>query len=686
MKEQETILNPLSETSPWVPVVASVVVVLASLIYIPVSWGALNSFDPPKHFLFAFVSLILAVTWRYRANRFSRTPLFLVFGLLAWIVGRSLLKSHPSVELEVLFTWILPVLLFIVASGIEQAKGARIFAGLLVIACLIQAGIMVLQRFGLDPFFSASTSCMDYKPGRMVGTIGYQNQAVDFLALSATGILIIGRTLILRLAFMLTVFIVAGLTGNRGGIVAFASAFLISQFFSMKSYSAWRPRRSWIIAVGVLIGAIVIFGSLALIPETNSRFQELLTDTRSSPAVSSRQLMARVGLDQLKDKPWIGWGAGEYAFQYLDRLGNLLPVEKTHEVLRQVVFARETHNDYLQFAVEFGIMGVTLVAALGIVAFVRCTQARSAETVPAMVFILIYMGVSALVSFPWQTSMGGPLAGLLLGWLWPRGDEDTLCRMGICGGARARLQVSIAKTILLSLSLILVGWYSCDMYLNIVFPQTLARSGPAEAERLLPHYSYRYHALVGAAYSTRGDNRAAERDLVFAQSGFRDVLLLNNLGHVQAMLYKWREAQQTYAKWARCGLVHSNALMNLSIAAEQAEQYRDASDALSRKIILWGPAPLQEIKRLVILQLKAGDARSAHDTISCHRKEWSHANSTMIAEFENLEGATWVILGDKNKAAELFRSAIEQNPKADSARLNLHGLTNSCQLDAQDTP
>ena len=650
-------------------------ILLASLIYVPISWDALNYFDPPKRFLWALVALILAGVWSRRESRLDHGPLFLSLGLLAWLVIRTFLKSRPDIELEVLFAWILPILLFILAGGLDRTRGVWMMGGCLVLAGVIQAGLMILQRFGVDPLFFDTTSSMDYKPGRMIGTIGYQNQAVDFLALCGTGIFFLSRSSLPRLALLAALLMVAGFTGNRGGVLAFTVALWVSHLLLVFLHGGrWSRQKKWVVTGSLALGICGLVGVLALIPETGSRFREVLVDFRHSPAIGSRVLMARVGFDLFRERPWTGWGAGEYAFQYLDRLGTVLPHEKTHEVLKHVVFAREAHHDYVQFAAEFGMVGVLLFAALLSAAVVRFGRSRGLYPleVSAAGFVLAYMGVSALVSFPWQTSLAGPLAGFLLGWLWPRVPD--LRHTQVSPGLLQAVLSQTIKAVLLVLSLILVGWYGWDAFLNTAVPNKLAMDGPREAERLLPRCAYRYHALVGAVYATQGADREAENELLHAQWGYRDIPLWNNLGYVLVKRHKWREAREVYEKWARCGLDHSNALLNVSVACEQTGRFREAAETLTRKFALWSPSSPTEIKRLAVLQLQSGDPQGARNTLQTYEQNWAVSDSRTVAEIENLAGSIDVVLGDQHNAEKRFRAALDKNPDLESARRNLESL------------
>jgi len=664
-------------TWPWLTIAAGVCILLASLVYIPSNMTVLNYFDPPKRLLWALAGFVLIGEWSLQTTRLGRTSLLLSMALLVWIVARTLLKPNPSAEIEVLFTWMLPVLLFILASAADQKRGIGVIGRGLVFTGLIQAALMILQRHGLDPLFPDTTLGMTYKPGRMIGTIGYQNQAVDFLALSASGIFMITRHATLRLIFLIVILLVAGFTGNRGGILAFTLAMLASQLLPLWHHDGWSARKKLLSAAGITLGFCGMLAALLLIPETGARFREAATGFLHSTSADSRILMSRIGVNMFCESPWSGWGAGEYARQYLDRLGAVLPFEKTHAVLKNIVFARETHNDYLQFAIEFGFVGLLLAAALFIAIALRAFRTKNdaeKSTASAVTFILVYMGISSLFSFPWQTSMGGALAGFLLGLFLSKPNEETPDRIS-SNKVMIAASSGTVKPILVVSAFILLGWFALDFFLNASVPATLAQDGPAAKEPLLPHFAYRYHAIVGAAYANQGADVEAERELSLARQGYQDISLLNNLGHVKAKMHKWSEASEVYEIWAKSGLDYPNALMNLSIAYEQTGQLRKAADALAKSDALFKNLSPLELKRLAVLQFRSGDAKNAQATLQQSMRRWSVAEATTVAEIENLSGAIWMALGQKQEAAKNFRSALGKNPALESAKRNLQSIT-----------
>jgi tetratricopeptide (TPR) repeat protein len=283
------------------------------------------------------------------------------------------------------------------------------------------------------------------------------------------------------------------------------------------------------------------------------------------------------------------------------------------------------------------------------------------------------MTVSSLVSFPWQASLSGPLAGLLLGWLWPETDRSS-CNLSRPIPKARRIAFVGTKAALVGVSVALATGASGEAFLNVAVSDRIARLGPAGAERVLPPYAYRYQALVGASYASREAYADAKRLLAKAQKGYRDVTLLNNRAHAFAKTGDWTAARDTYLEWTQTGIDYANAMNNLSIAYEQTGQYDKASTTLARKLSLWPCPVLEDVKRLAVLRIKAGEPQQALATLHDHEPRWRKADSRTAAEMENLAGAAHLMLGQTKRAAERFRAALKLDPTLQSAMKNLERL------------
>lgn len=638
---------------------------------------AFNYFDPLKRLLWASLALFLFyVVGRSKAGGNSELLNALAGALGLWMVARTLCRPHPRVEIEVLFSWLLPLTFFVLGQRLRGLRGLKSFVLGLQLSALLQAILMLLQRAGYDPLFAETTSAMDYAPGRMIGAIGYHNQAVDYLALcGATTFINIRSTILRRVSFAFLVAVV-GLTGNRGGI----AALLCAVFFS-EAAGLWLTRTKRrhgllpIVGWGTGLGILAV-GFLLSLPITGERIRETVSNLRQSQAFGSRLIMANIGIGMWKESPWVGWGSGEYAFQYLTRLGASLPAQKTHEVLRNVTFARETHNDAVQFAAEFGLVGLTLAALLlaaGLAALWKRRAADPPRTCSA-VFTLVYLALAGLVAFPWQTSMAGPLAGLLLGICVPSlQDPATVKEPRLTkAGPAIRWIGSAALGLWLVCSL---GWYACNAFWNSVIAERLAHGETSFASAWVPRWAGNYQALIGASYAAQGNPAAAEKVLLRARMRYSDVLLLNNLGNALASQGKWAEALPVYRAWEATGISYSNALNNLSVAYEQLGQYPEAGEAVKRLLELWPQGNLRAVRRLAVLRLRSGDVDGFLRLFRRHERLFLRRSPPLPDDVENLGGLGYMLLGRRAEAEKHFRAALEKNPKSEGARRNLDLLT-----------
>lgn len=652
-----------------------------ALLFVPPTSPVLNAFDPPKRVGWAILALALVLRPRAWRCRRDAPAVAAAFALVAWMAARTLLRPNPAVEIEVLFTWLLPPLLFLAAHGMRIGGGAlRKLGAMLLVGAYLQATLMTLQRFGLDPLFAATTEAMAYAPGRMVGTIGYHNQAVDFLLVSCVGALWVSSSARVQLAWMAPLFAVAVLAGNRGGVLAFLAA--VAAVLGARGVTWLRERRTnresrspparraWLATIAV---AILVFSSAAVVagrlsPTLAARYSPKAEGGVRSPAVQSRLLMWRIAAEMARERPLIGWGAGEYAFQYLDRLGEILPERKTHAILISVVYAREAHNDPLQFLAEFGFAGLLLLLGL-VAAILRPRPGPGAVPAGAggvAVFVLVGMTASGLFSFPWQCAMAGPMAGLILGLATtpPQTPEPP---------TRAARAAQIARV---AAAVAMLAGFGRLSLLDQAVAEALADPDAHQEgwDELTPKRAYRRQALLGAVEAERGLYDAAIGRLAHAQSGYRDVTLWNNLGHALAKAGRWDEAATVYARWAATGIEHDDALANLSVACENAGAFPAAAEALDTKIRLWPQTTPAEVKRLAVLFMRARDYERADRSIWRSHRRWKDADAQTVAEMENLAGSVALLAGDAERAEPLFKAALQRHPGLESARRNLENL------------
>lgn len=563
-------------------------VVAATLVVVPASWPALSYFDPPKRAACAMLCALLLIRRLFTRQSGSADALDLaVLTLAAWIVLRAVFRPEPWAEWVVVSAWLLPVLLLVAARGSARDL-ARPVCWTVVMLGLGQSVLMLLQFAGHDPFFGHLTAALPYRPGRMLGTIGYQNQAFDLLALGAFAAFAVTRRIRTRVLLLLLPLAAMLCSAHRGGLLAMAAA--LATILAMGARA--RPRR-WLLGgiTLLMLGGLL----LAALPDTRARFRSALLAPDLDLAVRSRVHLIRVGWDLFTDHPWLGAGPGAYALQYMDRLGDRLPDHPGHDILPALVYARETHLDGLQFAAEMGFVGALLAAGVLVLAIrVRRRSGLPPETRYTFAGILVYMSVASLSSFPWQTALGGPLAGLLLGLLLPPG-------LRAAPDVRTRLPLLP----LTALALALASWATADLVWN-TRAETAAAAQDYRPVSNLPRWGHAYYARFGSESAHHERWPEAVLLLEKAQRGHANPALLSNLAQAYGRVGRWPEAEVLHRRWVRSGLDHERALHDWSLSLEALGRYDEAAGTEALRLELWPPHSSYEHLRVAALHLKAG--------------------------------------------------------------------------------
>ena len=297
-------------------------VLAAACLYYPATWMPVENFDAPKRALLA-VGAVLLLCFGLRRPALALAPLWAVGALLlAWMWLRTGWRADPWIELNVLGTWTLPVVLFLagLAVRLKDWRGAARTVG---VAALLQAALMLLQRYNLDPVLADTTGEMLTAGAKMIGTIGYHNQAAGFLAVGLGAFAFAVRRPLLRAALLVVAAGVIGATGCRGavaGVCAATLAGLTCLLFAQPAPAAQQKKK-----IAGLVGLLLLLGLALLVPPTlRQRVAGLFQHNAPRADVGSRLLMTRVAWHLWAGHPLVGSGAGAFAFQYLDLLGELL--------------------------------------------------------------------------------------------------------------------------------------------------------------------------------------------------------------------------------------------------------------------------------------------------------------------------------------------------------------------------
>lgn len=665
VKDPAGTLLPPGSFDGWTAITCGMLMA-AILIFIPPSWPALSYFDPPKRLMVAFLALALIAKRRVDSRHATfDAPDLAVLMLLGWIAVRAIFRPNPWSEWVVVANWMLPVLVFLGARGASPSLLLPACRTLSVLG-VAEAFLMLLQHSGFDPLFGFTTEAISYRPGRMLGTVGYQNQAVDLLAIGVFASCLGFRSVMLRLLVIVPMAIAIALSAHRGGILAISVAAAVA---------GWRlPAgllRRLARAAGVTLFALVCW---FIAPrETRDRFLSVVRSPGTDVALQSRLHMARAAVDLFASHPLAGAGPGAYAHAYMELLARRLPDQKQHHLLDTVVYAREAHQDWLQFPAEFGLVGLGLGIAVVLLLHRTATLGECSPRKRAVRTGLgFYMGIAATTSFAWQTALGAPLAALLLGLLWPsRG-----------GHSRPAVVASRIWVLPLAMGLSAIAWTALDLTWTIRADRA-ARQGSLVVANRVPPWGHVYFARFGAEAAHLQHWMEAVRWLETAWEGHRDPALLSNLAQTYGHLGRWAEAEKLYRLWVQCGIQHERALHDWSLSLEALGRYADAADTEQRRLELWPPQPSFPYLRVAALHLKDQAPDRALAYLQRRYPGAAAKRDRPGAKFLegelrlfNLIAAAWIMKNDGERARPWIAAVLRQEPT------NQVALANSTLLDA----
>ncbi len=675
------------------------VVALAMAAFVPPCIATADTFEAPKTLFWCLALALAGLCGLVPAPSSRRRGMdeWAAMALLCWMALRTF-AAWALLDWAVLVGWLLPPFLYLAGVRLSRQPSAIVsrLPTILFLVGAAQAALMVLQRFGFDPLFAATTNAQSYLPGRMIGTVGYHNQAVDLLAVCAAlwiwrlgrpcqGSMAIGgrsprqnngpaadcnrlpvaETGLRALPPIALLGLLSALAAYRAGFAGVLAGGGV--LFFAESFRGNRGRLRGTAAAAALAASLCAI--CLAVPQMRERAAGALTHPFATPALRTRATMARAAWAMVRERPLFGHGSGAYAFQYMKRVADGMPSEIGHEELGGVVFAREPHNDFLHLWSEFGLVGLLL--ALGWLAAVWRGQPASGR------FLMGYWLVASCFGFPWHDTAAGPLFGLALGLMG--GDRSEIVgsqsqsaagrrssaadcpRLSATDKTNARLPIAIGHRLPAILFFVgLAGAVLCLFQLG----------ADAGWWRAFP-WQGRALARAGGLLALEGQFAEAEEVLEVSRRLERSPEQCNNLGFVKMKLGQPSAAEAIYREWADSGIDHAKALRSLAGAQEAQGKWLDAGRSLFTLYRLWPQDSRDEdLFRTASLLLRGGDYLSARHLA---RQFEDHSGTTprWTAEWENLLGAADLRAGWIESARLHFKKALEMKPTLESARRNL---------------
>ncbi|MDD3036211.1 MAG: O-antigen ligase family protein [Candidatus Saccharimonadaceae bacterium] len=192
---------------------------------------------------------------------------------------------------------------------------------------------------------------------------------------------------ILYFLFAIFLVIILGLTFTRGAWLSFLIIMAIVGVFR------YRP---------LLVGAIV-FAALAyfLVEPINYRVNDLIAN-RSDTSIEWRLNLWNDAKEYVKEKPWLGYGAGVASDLILDKRGEQFG-------------SSDPHNDYLKIASENGLIGLLAYLSLIVSLFINLIKKYSAVG-RTQFKTLILLAIGLAISFYVMSAADNIIRNTALQW------------------------------------------------------------------------------------------------------------------------------------------------------------------------------------------------------------------------------------------------------------------------------
>jgi O-antigen ligase len=361
-------------------VLASAMVITMALCVLAgiVLFGAVTvDVAAPVHAL----AILLALMWAtklFAAPVVSWKPSPLHWPVLAFALYATIRYATSPIEhgarMELIQVWLLTFVYFVCASNFYRSRDRTIIFGLLLTLALAEA-IYGFWQFGTRADNVLNIVRAAGYRGRASGTYICPNHLAGLLEMVIA--LAIGRTAIQRFSrskvqksalqkvfvVYLTLFLITGLifTFSRSGWISLTVALGTLWFWGEWDWRVLWPR------MAMALGAICVIALVAFsvkpvrmyIHDTLAGEQKKDGSTLRDPSLGGRTLMWNGTIAILRDHPVVGSGPGTWQWFFPKHRHSTLQIHPEH-----------AHNDILQLASDYGLIGFAIVV-WAFVAFFR---------------------------------------------------------------------------------------------------------------------------------------------------------------------------------------------------------------------------------------------------------------------------------------------------------------------------
>ena len=116
----------------------------------------------------------------------------------------------------------------------------------------------------------------------------------------------------------------------------------------------------------ILIGILICFGGYFVLPSSISNRLQYIVNYKNDPSSNLRIIFWKTGVEAFKQKPIFGWQAEDrkvFNLEYYEKIGVKDYVYKNflNNLSEWEIYYVHTHSAYLQFILDYGIIGFTFL-------------------------------------------------------------------------------------------------------------------------------------------------------------------------------------------------------------------------------------------------------------------------------------------------------------------------------------
>ena len=331
----------------------------------------------------------------------SKACLIATLLFMGYVLGRIFWSPVEYLARKDLFMAIAALIVYLLTAFCITKRQQRIWVVLaLMVLALGHVALGFIQFKNGDNFMPIPfLQRADYER-RASGFYICPNHLAGFLEV----VLMLGLSLTLwsRLALWLKLLlgylclmVLAGLimTGSRGGYLSTGFGLFVFMALSVIAVRRRAVVRLWRFYLIGLVAILIAVGTAGMLIKKNDYLRERAASTYEPK--NMRLLLWKGALQQFQMQPWFGTGSRTYL--YYGRFFRVAEVDKDPEY---------THNDYLQFLAEFGLVGIAgLLLFLpvhlwnGGKSFSRLTQKKDAAPLTSDFLALNIGALSALSTY-----------------------------------------------------------------------------------------------------------------------------------------------------------------------------------------------------------------------------------------------------------------------------------------------